>query len=226
MVRVRVAVVGPPRSAQVPGETTLTVLSPAPLPPPQIHRRQCVSNSLTLSHRTRDRTASTPATTATTAEPHDLTMTGCGSVRRLTPEAYACDRRCVSGATRLQIRSRSVAAITALWLVVCGILAMRHEATTAHTLDDTGAYVHATALTVAHTSPDSDIHGQRNPENGSGHCALLTGFHQAGSAEIARPTVGCAPHANATPSTLCVARVAHRTTIYRLAPKTSPPVAA
>ena len=123
------------------------------------------------------------------------------------------------------MRSRSVAAITALWLVVCGVLAMQHEAAAAHVLDGAGAYVHANALTGHHTGVDSDIHGQRDPQADSGHCALLNGFHQAARADVTRPAVGCAWHTIQTLSAPGRARVVARTDVYRLAPKTSPPVA-
>jgi hypothetical protein len=131
----------------------------------------------------------------------------------------------VSGATRLQLRSRSVAAITALWLVGCGVLAMRHAATEAHVLDGAGAYVHANALTGYHTGHDSDIHGQRDPEADGSHCALLNGFHQATSADVAPPSVSCVPRTLQTLSAPGRARVVAHTDVYRLAPKTSPPAA-
>jgi hypothetical protein len=123
------------------------------------------------------------------------------------------------------VRSRSVAAITALWLVVCGVLAMRHEASTAHVLDRTGAFVHARELAHRHTGPVSDIHAQRDVDVDSEHCALLTGFHQAASADVARPTVACAALAIEAVRLLPAPRAAARVDVYRLAPKTSPPVA-
>ena len=102
---------------------------------------------------------------------------------------------------------------------------MRHQATTAHVLDGAGAYVHVKALTGHHTGFDSDIHGQRDPEADSGHCALLDGLHQAGSAEVARPSLAIAALAIATLGTPSRARAAAQTDVYRLAPKTSPPSA-
>jgi len=123
------------------------------------------------------------------------------------------------------MRSRSVAAITALWLVVCGVLAMQHEAAVAHVLDGAGDYIHANALTGHHTGGDSDIHGQRDPEADSGHCALLSGLHQAASADVTRPTVGIVSHAMQMLRARRSARATARTDVYRLAPKTSPPVA-
>lgn len=123
------------------------------------------------------------------------------------------------------MRSRSVAAITALWLVVCGVLAMRHEAAVAHVLDGTGVYIHANALTGHHTGVDSDIHGQRDAEAESGHCALLNGLHQAASPDVARPAVAYVSLTIQMLSAPRSARVVARTDVYRLAPKTSPPVA-
>ena len=112
-----------------------------------------------------------------------------------------------------------------MWLVVCGVLAMRHEAITAHVVDNAGAYVHASALSAPHTGGDSDVHGQRNPEADRGHCALLTGFHQAASAAIAPPALTLLAHAVRTPDAPPAPRFAARDDVYRLAPKTSPPVA-
>jgi hypothetical protein len=121
------------------------------------------------------------------------------------------------------VRARGVAAITALWLVVCGVLAMRHEASTAHVRDDAGGYVHARTLAGNHAGHDSDIHGQHNPDAETGDCALLTTFHQAASAHVAAPVLV------ATTASVTTADLARRATapgataVYRLAPKTSPP---
>ncbi len=123
------------------------------------------------------------------------------------------------------MRSRSVAAITAFWLLVCGVLAVRHQASTAHVRDRAGAFVHAQALAQHHTGVDSDIHAQRDADAESGHCALLTGFHQAASANVASPSVACATFAIETVGSVAAPPAPERRDVYRLAPKTSPPVA-
>jgi hypothetical protein len=112
-----------------------------------------------------------------------------------------------------------------VWLVVCGVLAMRHEAQVAHVRDRAGAYVHARALIGHHAGHNADIHGQRNPDADVGDCALLTAAHQAASAHVTRPTVVTAARATCVQDTRRAAPPAVVAAILRLAPKTSPPVA-
>ena len=123
------------------------------------------------------------------------------------------------------MRARVIAAATALWLVVCGVLAARHEATVAHVHDAAGSYVHGKALVGHHQGHNSDIHGQRNPDADAGECALLTAFHQPASADATAPavvTTACATHVRHITPSACSAIAA---VVYRLAPKTSPPAA-
>jgi hypothetical protein len=124
------------------------------------------------------------------------------------------------------MRARVIAAATALWLVVCGVLAARHEATVAHVRDAAGSYVHGKALAGHHDGHSSDVHGQRHPDADAGECALLTAFHQPASASVTAPAVvtpTCATHVlHIAPVALSAIAVA----VYRLAPKTSPPAAA
>lgn len=129
----------------------------------------------------------------------------------------------MAGANRLQVRPRGVAAITAVWLVLCGVLAMRHEATTAHVGDGAGGYVHARVLAERHRGADSDFHGQRDPEADAGHCAILTGFHQPASAASAAPIELITVDAVRVPDLAHSATPRARGDVYRLAPKTSPP---
>jgi len=119
-----------------------------------------------------------------------------------------------------------IAAATALWLVVCGVLAARHEATVAHVRDAAGSYVHGKALVGHHDGRSSDIHRQRHPDADAGECALLTAFHQPASADVTAPavvTTACATHVRHIAP---VAVPAIAAAVYRLAPKTSPPAAA
>jgi hypothetical protein len=131
----------------------------------------------------------------------------------------------VAGASRLQVGSRGIAAITAVWLVVCGVLAMHHEASVAHVRDRAGAYVHARALLGHHAGGDADIHGQRTPDADAGDCALLTAAHQAASAHVTAPAVVTTVRTSWVQHTRHAAIPAIATAILRLAPKTSPPVA-
>jgi hypothetical protein len=124
------------------------------------------------------------------------------------------------------MRVRVIAAVTALWLVTCGVLAARHEATVAHVRDAAGSYVHGTTLAGHHVGHDSDVHRQRHPNADTGECALLTASHQPVSADVTAPvvvTTACATHVRhiaRSASSVVAAEV------YRLAPKTSPPAAA
>jgi hypothetical protein len=123
------------------------------------------------------------------------------------------------------VRLRGVAAITALWFVVCGVLAMRHEASTAHVRDRAGGYVHAPTVN-GHRGETADLHGQDRPDAEAGDCALLTAAHQAASAQISAPVlVGLAAALRADPPLRLAAAASLATAVYRLAPKTSPPAA-
>jgi hypothetical protein len=132
----------------------------------------------------------------------------------------------VVGAIALQKRRCAIAAITSVWLVACGILAMRHQAETRHVRDSRGVEVHASALGGHHDpGQPSDVHGLADPGFEAGDCAILTALHQPGSA--AHATISTTTVLNATVAEL--APVSARAAVaadmvYRLAPKTSPPV--
>jgi hypothetical protein len=116
---------------------------------------------------------------------------------------------------------------TAVWLLVCGVLAGRHEATVAHVRTSAAVYVHASAPTGHHEeSQNSDVHDQRDPGADAGECALLAAFHQAASAHVTAPAVGSTACAMRVQEIAGTAAPAVAARVYRLAPKTSPPVAA
>lgn len=134
---------------------------------------------------------------------------------------------------RLQERRRAssmvrvLAATVALWFVVGGVLGHRHEAEVVHVVDHTtGALLHAQR--VSHHdrgSTRAHFHGAAQDDGDLGACALSTALHQPVSATIARPIIG---HVSARALGLRVLdapRIAALASIYRLAPKTSPPVA-
>jgi hypothetical protein len=125
----------------------------------------------------------------------------------------------------MQVRPRGVAAITALLFVVCGLLAMRHEAATPHLRTLAGGFVHGRALSGSHSTPDSDIHGQRDPDADSGDCALLTASHQAASADVAAQVIVAAASTPYAAPVQPVHATAVCAAVYRIAPKTSPPIA-
>jgi hypothetical protein len=119
-------------------------------------------------------------------------------------------------------RLGSLAAIIAAWFVVSGVLAMHHEATVAHARDRAGAYVHARSVDGHQVGGDSDVHGEHNPGKDRGDCALLTAFHQAGSASVTTPavvTTARAVHVRALPvaAPAVVATAIYRPTIHHAA---------
>ena len=122
--------------------------------------------------------------------------------------------------------SRAIAAFTAVWLVVCGVVAARHEATVAHVRDGAGGYAHGKLLAGHHTGHRSDVHGQRNPDADAGDCALLTASHQAASAHVTPPAVITTARASHVQDRCRAATSVVAVAVYRVAPKTSPPAAA
>jgi hypothetical protein len=96
---------------------------------------------------------------------------------------------CVARHGRLQMRMRAIAAVAALWLVLCGVLAARHEATVGHTRDAVGNEVHTAALAGEHRDLNADIHGVLRPDDDTATCTLLNAFHQSASAACAAPAI-------------------------------------
>jgi hypothetical protein len=146
-------------------------------------------------------------------------------VRVLDNPVRTVQLRSVARASRLQVRFRAIAATTAVWLVVCGVLAARHEAHVAHVRTVAGAYAHGKLLAGHHVGHQSDVHGQRNPDGDAGECALLTAFHQPASARITPPAVVTTAHATLGQSVPRAATLVVVAAVYRVAPKTSPPAA-
>jgi len=147
-------------------------------------------------------------------------------MRRLTNFRALCHRQWVAGVSRLQVRSRGVAAFTAVWLLVCGVLAGRHEATVGHVRTSASVYVHGSVLTGHHESQNSDVHGRGNPGDDTGECAVLAAFHQAASAHVTAPAVVSTARATQVHDIPGAAALVVAARVYRFAPKTSPPVAA
>ena len=120
---------------------------------------------------------------------------------------------------------RVFAAVAAVWLVCCGVLAMQHEASVAHVRDPhTGELRHAQSLVGDHTIDQSDIHGAPSRHAETDECSISATFHQAAQPAPARPIV-VAPRAAALVELAPAAPALHRATGYRIAPKTSPPEA-
>ena len=113
---------------------------------------------------------------------------------------------------------RVVAAIVALWFVLGGVLATRHEARVAHVQDRSGHVVHAQALVGTHDGTRSDMHA-RDAGHDHDRCPFAASLHHAAVAahlaQVSGTTVaGLLVEIAAAP-------VAAR--VYRYAPKTSPP---
>ena len=120
--------------------------------------------------------------------------------------------------------SAIVASLVALWLVVSGALAARHEAQVAHVVDQrSGLVVHATHLTGHHATGTADIHGQADPKTDHDVCGLLAALGQP--ARPATPAVALLPAGQLSLVTAPEAPAIGAGALYRIAPKTSPPIA-
>jgi hypothetical protein len=122
---------------------------------------------------------------------------------------------------------RVVATIACSWLVLAGLLGARHEASVAHVIDQrTGEVRHASALVGAHTGDRSDYHATSDADVGTDVCAISATLHQAACSEHASVVVITAPRLELRSPITLAAFATITTTVYRLAPKTSPPVRA
>jgi hypothetical protein len=119
----------------------------------------------------------------------------------------------------MQVRG-AVAVAMAAWLVLAGLLALRHEAEVAHVTDAHGALVHG-AHAIGHRAARAD-HLHAGAPVDHGECALAAALRQPGTC-VSPPALVAAP-ARAIAIAAAPARVLARTaTLFRLAPKTSPP---
>ena len=125
-------------------------------------------------------------------------------------------------ATHMQ--KRVVAVATALTLLCVGLLARHHESEAAHAREQSGQIVHAQELADHHVGGASaHIHESAVHEH-AGDCSLLAIAH-APLLATAR-VVLATPAAASTQIVETFVSVAGETIAgYRLAPKTSPPVA-
>jgi hypothetical protein len=117
--------------------------------------------------------------------------------------------------------------IACSWLVLAGLLGARHEATVAHVIDQrTGEVRHASAFVGAHTGDRSDYHTTSDGDAGTDVCAISATLHQAARPEHAGVVVIAAPRLELRSPISLAALATITTTVYWLAPKTSPPVRA
>ena len=128
----------------------------------------------------------------------------------------------------MALRSRSrraLALVAGLWLVAFGVLGPHHEAQIAHYVDQAGQAHHAARLAGAHTATQSDIHATDGEPDASA-CAIANTLHQAASPHVARPAIVHAPRIELAAERTALPFVHAGASLYRLAPKTSPPLAA
>ena len=119
----------------------------------------------------------------------------------------------------MQVRG-AIATAMAAWLVLAGILALRHVADVAHATDERGALVHGAHAIGHHAGKVDHLHAGTGGEHDE--CSLAAALRQPGAvhaapARIAAPSIAIA--IELVPSS---AR-ARTASLYRLAPKTSPP---
>ena len=128
-------------------------------------------------------------------------------------------------AMQMQVGRRALALLLTVCTLLAGVLALRHEATVAHVRESlTGALAHAHALAEEHahdTTPHlhgRDVHAHAE----AGTCVLLAALDH--STILARSLAGTdVPQlVDALGPPLAVAPSVARS-LYRLAPKTSPP---
>ena len=122
----------------------------------------------------------------------------------------------------MQLRGRRAIAIAACaWLVLAGLLGLRHEADVAHVVDGRGAFVHAVRA-IGHRAARAEHLHERAAGDRGDDCSLAAALRQPGvtRAAIALVPARSVPRALAAPAARATTIAA---AIYRLAPKTSPP---
>jgi hypothetical protein len=116
---------------------------------------------------------------------------------------------------------RLVAAITAAWLIACGVLGARHQSQVAHVVDSAGRVHHVAHATEPHRDTTQSELRSAADRDDIDACAWSTIVHQA-----IRHTTAVAVSA-VSPATVELAsrdgELIRSSEIYRLAPKTSPP---
>ena len=121
--------------------------------------------------------------------------------------------------------TRVLAAIVGLWFVVGGVLGHAHEAHVAHVIDRTsGLAIHGEhACDHNDSTTRTHIHSLPAHHDDDGACEISAALHQAASAQLPSAAISLLPAiAAAAPAPLPVATISSHS-VYRLAPKTSPP---
>jgi hypothetical protein len=122
------------------------------------------------------------------------------------------------------MQKRAVAVATALTLLCVGLLARHHESEAAHAREQSGQIVHAQELADHHVGGTSAHLHETAVHEHAGNCSLLA-IAYAPLLETARIVIAT-PAASSTEVVETLLSVAVGSIAgYRLAPKTSPPVA-
>lgn len=126
---------------------------------------------------------------------------------------------------RTAIGARAVAAITALWLLVAEMLSAHHLAETQHVRDATDGVYHASSADrEASRDEASRLRDRASGAHDHRACHLAAGSHPTSAAVPAAKLVtggDLSRHA----MTVHRRRLVDEPCLYRLAPKTSPPLA-
>jgi hypothetical protein len=122
------------------------------------------------------------------------------------------------------MQKRVVAIATALALVCVGLLARHHQAEAAHAREHSGQIVHAQELADHHVvGTNAHLHESAKHDH-AGDCSLLAVLH-APLLETHSVSLSLAPAATIAILAPVVAPPRAAIAGYRIAPKTSPPVA-
>lgn len=121
---------------------------------------------------------------------------------------------------------RLLAVGAAVWLVVFGVLGARHESRVAHVIDaQTGAIMHAGPGVCHDHNPASHVEGV--PASGDhDECELLGVLHQSAAPALAWAGISVVAITSEERAPSAFVRVVGSRGVYRVAPKTSPPVRA
>lgn len=119
---------------------------------------------------------------------------------------------------------RAVAALVAAVLICVGWLGAHHRAEVVHVRDGSGSMIHAAALADHHASDSAaHVHGRADHRDAPGACTLLAILIAPPATAFTVAVIADASILPAAPPAL--ASVPPALAAYRLAPKTSPPLA-
>lgn len=116
---------------------------------------------------------------------------------------------------------RRVAVLATIALIAAQLTGAAHDARARHVVCAHGELVDAPALAI-HARDVSQLLAVDRPDGDDAHCAIAGAMHQAGSSDTAAPAVAAA-RSGSTPAPVELVNRSAIATLYRIAPKTSPP---